>query len=163
MAQKGTAMQQDVPGIFYSNQRPGDPWKVTEIDPPAGWEVGYQVTKGKINLGAIYSRHTLVGRLKEAYPVGARDVEVRLDTDEPEALWAATHHILQADPDCRRVVLATPAGDIPAIDFGERAGYRYVVDVEITDGDQDVELSLLVAEPEWVLKEPRAIETRAGH
>ncbi|MDO5726956.1 MAG: hypothetical protein Q4Q03_03420 [Bowdeniella nasicola] len=156
-------MQQDVPGIFYSTKRPGDPWQVTVIDPIAGWEAGYQVAKGKADLGAIYSRHTLVGRLREAYPVGARDVEIMVDTTDPEALWAATHYLLEHDPDCRRIVLATPAGDIPAIDFGERAGYRYVVDVEITEGSEDVELSLLVAEPEWVLKEPRAIETRAGH
>lgn len=152
--------RQELPGIFYSDDRPGDEFEVSTAPGPEGWETSYQVTREGADLGSVAVRHTLTGRLSEAYPVGARDLEVEVHTEDPQALWAATHEIFEHDSACRRIVLATNVGDIPAIDFGERAGYRYVVDVEIPG---DIELSLLVAEPEWVLKEPRAIETRAGH
>lgn len=152
--------QQDLPGIFYPEAAPGDEYSVAKGPAPEGWETHYTVSENGTEIGSVSLRHTLTGRLFEAYPVGARDLEVEPHGDDPKALWAATHAILAEDPACRRIVLAVPAGDIPAIDFGERAGYRYVVDVEIHG---DIELSLLVAEPSWVLKEPRAIETRAGH
>jgi hypothetical protein len=50
------------------------------------------------------------------------------------------------DPRCRRVVHAVPAGQRDQIAAAESAGCRYVVDVDL--GRE--ELSLLVAEPDWV-------------
>ncbi|MDO5700566.1 MAG: hypothetical protein Q4P36_03750 [Bowdeniella nasicola] len=156
-------MQKDLPGIFYAENASTAAYEIAERPAPEGWEVAYGIAKDGEDLGWVAARHTLVGRLAEAYPVGARDLEIDVHTEHTEALNAITYHMLELDPACRRIVLATAAGDIPAIDFGERAGYRYVVDVEIFEGSEFVDLSLLVAEPEWVLKEPRAIETRAGH
>ncbi|MDO4606022.1 MAG: hypothetical protein Q4B12_01710 [Bowdeniella nasicola] len=153
-------MAKDLPGIFYTGPL-DERWQITRhpSEDPA-WEFQLDISDDGAPAGYVLLRHTLTGRLQEAYPVGARDLEVEPHMEDPAALQAATHWIFQDDTACRRVVLATAAEDIPAIDFGERAGYRYVVDVEIAG---DVELSLLAAEPEWVLKEPRAIETRAGH
>ncbi|MGC9542199.1 hypothetical protein [Streptomyces sp. UG1] len=86
------------------------------------------------------------GRLREAYPVGARDVELLVDSGTPEVLRSLLHAVRAADPDCRRVVHAVPEGDRTSVEAAEAVGFRYAVDVDL----QDQQLSLLVAEPDWV-------------
>jgi hypothetical protein len=90
------------------------------------------------------------GRLRHAYPVAEHDVEIRLDdapTDELTALLGALSSAVQQDnPQCRRVVFGAPHGDLAALAAAEKAGFRYVVDVDLAGAS----LSLAVAEPSWV-------------
>lgn len=99
------------------------------------------------------------GRLRLTYPVAAHDVEVRLPDvstgeDITAALRAVVPAIREADPKCRKVVYAVdgtgsvrgPLSALASIAAAEAAGFRYVVDVDIADA----ELSLMVAEPDWV-------------
>lgn len=99
------------------------------------------------------------GRLRLAYPVAARDVEARVSDvtsakDLTAVLRAIVPAIRESDPQCRKVVYAVehsgsgraPLSTAATIAAAEAAGFRYVVDVDI----DDAELSLLVAEPEWV-------------
>ncbi|MFC9842837.1 hypothetical protein ACFWFF_02060 [Streptomyces sp. NPDC060223] len=93
------------------------------------------------------------GRLRDSYPVGAHDVEVRIADDCPVAVLPRLLHTLtaalqSADPACRRVVHAVRAGQLSEIAAAESAGFRYVVDVDLGQAD----ISLLVAEPGWVAR-----------
>ena len=99
------------------------------------------------------------GRLRDAYPAGARDLELRIIGDVTDDALAAllrdlVDAIQDAEPHCRRVVYAAPA-DAPARTAAEDAGFRYVVDVDLADE----QVGLLVAEPEWV----RAADTELDH
>ncbi|WP_084510657.1 hypothetical protein [Nocardia lijiangensis] len=91
------------------------------------------------------------GRLRSAYPVGAHDVEIRI-TGAPSAevltdtLAAATSAVLDADPQCRRVVFAVTAGDESGLAAAKLAGFRHVVDVDVPGRT----MGLLVVEPAWV-------------
>jgi hypothetical protein len=83
--------------------------------------------------------------------VNAHDVEVRVAGELPLARLAgllrdAARDALTADPRCRRVVFAAPAGVRARIDAAEAAGFRYVTDVDLPEE----ELSLFVTEPDWV-------------
>jgi hypothetical protein len=92
------------------------------------------------------------GRLRAAYPVAEHDVEARFDGPIPEpaavtsVLERAVATVLESDPQCRRVVFAAPEGDVATLAAAERAGFRFVVDVDLPDGP----VGLAVAEPEWV-------------
>ncbi|MFI1353058.1 hypothetical protein ACH4TV_05665 [Streptomyces sp. NPDC020898] len=91
------------------------------------------------------------GRLRDTYPVGAHDVEVRIGAGCPQdvrpALLRAVREAVQAaDPRCRRVVHAVPVGEGEWTAAAESAGFRYAVDVDL--GLE--QLGLLVAEPDWV-------------
>ena len=93
------------------------------------------------------------GRLRDTYPVHEHDVEVRAIDDVPAQaivapLGEVAEAILAADPQCRRIVFAASAGDIATLTAAQTAGFRYVVDVDIPGA----ELSLLVAEPQWVTR-----------
>lgn len=142
-------------GIFHAGPLP-DGWTVTQAAAPAGWEHGHvaQFT-GQIR-GTAGTRRTLVSRLRDAYPVGSRDREIMIDTDDADALHVVTAHVFREDPNCRRLVFCAPAGDLEGIDFAERAGYRYVTDVDLVGAES---VSLLVAEPESVLSRPNAVES----
>ena len=100
---------------------------------------------------------TLIGRLSGSYPASEHDVELRIDdvpaTDLEQVLRQGSNDVLRADPECRKVVYAATAGDLPAIAAAEAAGFRYVVDVDVADEESGtVELSLLVREPERVTR-----------
>ncbi|MFF6787229.1 hypothetical protein [Streptomyces sp. NPDC012510] len=91
------------------------------------------------------------GRLRDAYPVGARDVELLIHTGLraetlPNILRPLVRAVRAADPGCRRVVYAVTEGDRAGVEAAEATGFRYAVDVDL----QDKQLSLLVAEPDWV-------------
>jgi hypothetical protein len=101
-----------------------------------------------VELGA---RRCAEGRLRDTYPVSAHDVEIYTGKDAapqalPEPLGELSRAIMAADPECRRVVFAASVGDLDAVAAAQAAGFRYVLDVDVPDA----ELSLLVAEPDWV-------------
>lgn len=99
----------------------------------------------------IVACRSVEGRLRDAYPVSYHDVELQA-ADRPasqgftSALAELSRAILAADQDCRRVVFGAPAGDEAAVSAARAAGFRYVLDVDVPGA----ELSLLVAEPNWV-------------
>lgn len=95
------------------------------------------------------------GRLAGTYPPGEHDVEVQVQAGDRQAevLGVLGRGVLDADPECHRVVYAAPAGDVSAIGAAESVGYRYVVDVDLPDA----ELSLLVLEPESVARQPAEV------
>jgi hypothetical protein len=91
------------------------------------------------------------GRLRDAYPVSAHDVELEaVTTASPHRvtrpLAALSQTILKSDPQCRRIVVAAPARDQAMAAAVQAAGFRYVLDVDVP-GEQ---LSLFVLEPLWV-------------
>jgi hypothetical protein len=109
----------------------------------------FVLTKAGTNLDATLER-CAHGRLRDAYPVAERDIEIRLDdllTDELTALLdALSVAVQQADPQCRRVVFGANRGDLATLAAAEKAGFRYVVDVDLARAS----LSLTVTEPSWV-------------
>ncbi|TFD52280.1 hypothetical protein E3T55_06665 [Cryobacterium frigoriphilum] len=120
------------------------------------WPARYQVrdARGSV-VGGLEARKVVGNHLEGSYPVGIEDREVRVDAgSSPAAVGAAVHALLTDAARCRRVVLAVPEGQLEALAAAEEAGFRFVVDI---DTHQE-SLSLLVAEPEWVLAQPSAIE-----
>jgi hypothetical protein len=97
-------------------------------------------------------RHSVDGRLRDAYPVSSHDVELypvragQPPTSLTAALSELSRAILAADQRCRRIVFASPAEDRDTMSAALAAGFRYVLDVDVPSA----ELSLLVAEPGWV-------------
>ena len=97
------------------------------------------------------ARRCADGRLRDAYPVSAHDVELDvLNGAAPQQitrpLAVLTQAILNSDDSCRRVVIAAAADDQDLVAAAQAAGFRYVLDVDV----RGAELSLLVAEPRWV-------------
>jgi hypothetical protein len=123
----------------------------------AGHLVG--VLEGDGHRAEVVLERCAAGRLRAAYPVGAHDVEVRIDPLDPVALKALTEGVLVADPACRRVVVAAAAEDLNQVTTAEAAGYRYVVDVDV---DADQQLSLLVTEPEYVTRQSLDVDDLPG-
>lgn len=83
--------------------------------------------------------------LRHTYPFGEHDMELTFGS--VEELQRDTAAIYSEYPQCRRIIVAVPEGDIPAISTCEDAGFRYVLDVQLRDGK---EVSLMVNEPTWV-------------
>lgn len=103
----------------------------------------------------LWHRRARSGELREAYPSGTHDIELRY-TGQPKPAVVASYSeaLLHDEPRCRRVVLAVPELDLDAIAWAEEAGFRYVIDVETVVGG----VSLLVTEPQWVLDQPAILE-----
>jgi hypothetical protein len=113
-----------------------------------------------VELGARRCRD---GRLRDTYPVGAQDMEIYAVSDvAPQVLTHAltelSRAVLDADPRCRRVVFAAPAGHADIVKAAEAAGFRHVIEVDVPGA----ELSLLVAEPSWVTKVDADIDKVPG-
>jgi hypothetical protein len=101
-----------------------------------------------LELGA---RRCTEGWLRHTYPVGAHDMEIYAVKDiVPQVLTPALTElslaVLDVDPRCRRVVFAAPADHGEVVKAAQAAGFRHVIDVDVPGA----ELSLLVAEPDWV-------------
>lgn len=93
--------------------------------------------------------------LAAAYPGGSRDRVIQPDAQAgPPGLQLVSEKVMSADPACRRLVLAVDEGDVAGIARGEAAGYRYVLDVDLPGKS----LSLLAAEPDWVLEDSRHLD-----
>ncbi|MDR6508195.1 hypothetical protein [Arthrobacter oryzae] len=130
-------------------------WRVVETEAPQGWEKSYSVTNNNLPAGAVHMSFVLSTPLATAYPAGVRDRLLEpAQGASAEALQLVSEKVMKDDPACRRLVLATTEGDVEAIARGEAAGYRYVVDVDVPGRS----LSLLVAEPDWVLEESRHLD-----
>jgi hypothetical protein len=103
------------------------------------------------------------GRLRDTYPVGAHDMEIYAVNDiAPQILTRAltelSRAVLDGDPRCRRVVFAALADHADIEKAAAAAGFCHIVDVEVPG----VELSLLVAEPDWVRKVDADIDKVPG-
>ncbi|MFI6778209.1 hypothetical protein [Nocardia sp. NPDC050412] len=92
----------------------------------------------------------VAGRLRNAYPVGSHDLEIRISDGDPQEkmdmLRVLTSAVQAADSQCRKVIFAVPTDDPSTLEYARAAGFRYVVDVDLPD----IELRVLVAEPDWV-------------
>lgn len=122
----------------------------------SAWPASY-VVRDELSavVGGVDARRVVGNRLEGTYPIGSEDREIRLHAgSSPVAVAAAVRTILSDAPRCRRVVLALPVGELDMMRIAEAGGLRYVVDVDT----HDESLSLLVAEPEWVLAQPAAME-----
>ena len=95
------------------------------------------------------------GELDAAYPASVRDRVLQPSADAAaDALRLGSEKGMAAERQGRRRVIATAEGDVAEIARAERAGYRYVVDVDLPDRS----VSLMAAEPAWVLEESRRID-----
>ena len=137
-----------------------DTWQAESV--PAGGRVEqrFDIREGGEPRGRVDVLHVVESRIRETYPVGHRDRLLEPSDDlTSEGLQLVSELVFRADPACRRLVVATPEGDVDEIARAERAGYRYVVDVDLRDGS----LSLMAAEPAWVLEESRHIDDVPTH
>lgn len=144
---------------FDAVKRPAplpESWTLVQLDSSnEGWERTFEAYDSGTPVGRVSVRHTLTSRLHDAYPAGARDLELSADTRRSEVLQLVSDHLFAEDPDCRRIVLGVPEDTVEFIASAEQAGFRYVIDVDLPEGES---LSLLVAEPEWVLSQPTAVD-----
>jgi hypothetical protein len=130
-------------------------WQWEHAEPQHGWAQAYRVSEDGLPRGTVQVALAARHAVGASYPAGLHDRILAPSEDAPaEAIQLASEAVMAADPRCRRLVLACPEGDIPAIARAEAAGYRYVVDVDLPGGT----FSLLAAEPEWVLEESRNID-----
>ena len=107
----------------------------------------------------IGARRSVDGWLRDAYPISHRDVELHAVNGFASQGFAAalaelSQAIFAADPHTRRVVFAAAAGDEAAVSAARAAGFRYVLDVDVPGSD----LSLLVAEPDWVTRRDAGLD-----
>ncbi|MFV8382401.1 hypothetical protein HW450_03120 [Corynebacterium hindlerae] len=91
--------------------------------------------------------------LRHTYPYGKDDVELVFGSIDE--MTAEIREIFTTNKACRRVVVAVPEGDLSAIAQCEKAGMRYVLDVQLRDGN---DVSLMVAEPDWVVNQPKNMD-----
>jgi hypothetical protein len=140
---------------------PHDSQPGTERD----WPTSYAVEPSDATTSRVYFRRALDGLLAQAYPAGIHDVEVRVDSlDDAEGVHRACQSLFTEYPDCRRITFAAKANDVTVIAFAEQAGFRYVLDVDVREpagsapDERSTELSLLVLEPQWILRQPIAVD-----
>lgn len=106
--------------------------------------------------GGVKVEYATASKVRYAYPAGVHDRFLTLfQGATAETLQLVSETIWAEDPQCRRLVLATAEGNIEQIALAEQSGYRYVVDVDLPGGE---EVTLMVAEPDWVLEESRNID-----
>ena len=147
----------------------GADYVLTETEAPEGWAQAFNATHHGELIGATYVQFIIKTPLDASYPAGVRDrlVHVVNAEDEsvgPEVLQLTAEHLFAQDPECRRLVLAAPVENVPQIARGESAGFRYVVDVDVKGGPDGVEeLSLLAAEPAWVIEESKHLDDVPTH
>ncbi|PTR31490.1 hypothetical protein C8K36_101521 [Rhodococcus sp. OK519] len=124
-----------------------------------GWPLTYAADDGGTSR-EVRARFAVRGPLGSAYPAGIADLELDLrGLHDAAVLRDLAGRILTENPQCRRIVLPAPAGDLEAIGLAEDAGFRYVVDVDVPGERGAVtELSLLVREPGWVADAPTAVD-----
>lgn len=130
-------------------------WAAAPIRSDAGFAEAFAVTEAGETRGVVHVGFVVGGELDAAYPASVRDRVLQPSEDAvPEAVQLVSEQVMAADPLCRRLVIATAEGDVAEIARAERAGYRYVVDVDLPDRS----VSLMAAEPAWVLEESRRID-----
>jgi hypothetical protein len=135
-------------------------WQAAEVPAAGTGSTAYEVTEDGQPRGRVEVRFAAASDVGAAYPAGVRDRLLEPPADAPAAaLQLVSEAVMAADPACRRLVLAVPEGDIAQVARGEEAGYRYVVDVDLPRRS----VSLLAAEPEWVLEQSRHLDDVPTH
>lgn len=139
---------------------PPPPWSVTDAADAAGWALLRLHRDGDVV--SVELGRCAQGRLAAAYPVGARDVELRVDTAAPRALLQdllrdLTTAVLAADPACRRVVYAADPDRPEQGAAAVAAGLRPVVEVDVPEP-----VELFAAEPAWVTRQDRDLDEVPG-
>ena len=130
-------------------------WAAAPVSAEPGFESTFAVTEDGAPRGSVSVVRVAKSELDAAYPASVRDRLLVPSPDAPaEALQLVSERVMEAEPACRRLVVSTPEGDVAQIARAERAGYRYVVDVDLPDRA----VSLMAAEPDWVLEESRRID-----
>ncbi|MGH3653571.1 hypothetical protein [Glutamicibacter sp.] len=130
-------------------------WRLAEVPAARGFEHGFEIFEADQARGRCDVVLSLNSELKDAYPVSAHDRVVYPSEDAVAgSVQLVSEEIMRRDKACRRLVIATPEEDIEQIGRAESAGYRYVVDVDL----HDRAVSLMTAEPSWVLEESRRID-----
>lgn len=125
-------------------------WTAVPVDPEPGCAAAFAVLesgdpRGRVSVGLV-----IHSDLHAAYPASLRDRVLHPSPDAPaQALQLVSELVMAGDPACRRLVVATPEGEVAEIARAEQAGYRYVVDVDLPRRS----VSLMAAEPAWVLAE----------
>lgn len=137
----------------------GDGWRLLEGGP----SLRVRFTDDTCGSVDMEVRRSDSGWLKDAYPVGAHDIECYCGwPNAPQAFAAAVTAFVSAafdtDPMCRRVVFSVDHEAAEAIAAAQQEGLTYVVDVDV----RDAELALLVAEPNWCRILDRAIDVVPG-
>jgi hypothetical protein len=136
-----------VSDAFLAAVRLGPAWRRISSD-HRSVRLRYSFEGAAIEIGA---RRSVDGWLRDAYPISHHDVELHCvngfaSQGFTAALAELSQAIFAADSHTRRVVFAAAAGDEAAVSAARAAGFRYVLDVDVPGAD----LSLLVAEPDWV-------------
>lgn len=130
-------------------------WQCASAAPAAGWDAAFTVTEDGTPAGTVSVAFVASTPIAAAYPAGARDRLIGPDAQAGSpAIQLVSEQVMAADPACRRLVLAVDEGDVAGIARGEAAGYRYVLDVDVPGRS----LSLLTAEPDWVLEDSRHLD-----
>ncbi|MBG9347303.1 hypothetical protein [Corynebacterium belfantii] len=83
--------------------------------------------------------------LRHTYPSGRHDMEV--DHSDAATMRTEITSIFADHHQCRRVIVAVEQGNGAQIAECEAAGLHYVLDVQLRTLE---EVSLMVAEPDWV-------------
>ncbi|MEU4650117.1 hypothetical protein [Nocardia fluminea] len=126
------------------------PWSAT-VRSKSKTSVLLDIRRSDLDVAVVELERCAAGRLRHAYPVNAHDIEARVGDATPrrllpDLLAALTSAVEAAEPRCRRIIFAAATGDSDTLAAAESAGFRFVVEV----GIPDAELSLMVAEPDWV-------------
>lgn len=131
----------------------GPEWQASALDVVNGVQ-RFRITENGEDRGTVSVRFVTDTRIRETYPVSARDRLVEPPEGAPsEGIQLVSEEAMGQDPKCRRLVIAVDEEDVQAIARAEHGGYRYVLDVDLPDRA----VALLVAEPDWVLEESRNI------
>ncbi len=130
-------------------------WQCVTAAPDEGWDTAFNVTENGNPAGMVSVGFVASTPIAAAYPAGARDRLIQPDAQAgAPAVQLVAEQVMAADPACRRLVLAVDEGDVAGIARGEAAGFRYVLDVDVPGRS----LSLLAAEPNWVLEDSRHLD-----
>lgn len=130
-------------------------WTLVEVASVAGFDIAFEVFDAGQTRGRCDVVLALDSELRDAYPVSAHDRVLSVSPDVvAQSIQLVSEELMRRDPECRRLVIATDEADVAQIARAEEAGYRYVVDVDLYDRA----VSLMTAEPVWVLEESRRID-----
>lgn len=133
----------------------GPEWICTAVETLPGHEHTLSIEHSGNPVTIVSVKRVVDTNFGLTYPSGLLDRILILAPLVPaEAIQLASEFMMDADPACRRLIIACEEGDVAAIGVAEAAGYRYVVDVDLHSGSY----ALLTAEPDWVLEESRNID-----
>lgn len=130
-------------------------WRLVEVPARTGFTLAFEVFEDEQTRGRCDTVLCALSEIKDAYPVSGRDQLLEVSGPaEPGTIQLVSEELMRRDPLCRRLVIAVDEGDVQAIARAEAGGFRYVVDVDLWDRA----VSLMTAEPDWVLEESRRID-----